>query len=439
MISTASRQQPLHLARRAILGAVLSDIESRRPLVVLKAPPGSGKTHVLVRAAALAHHRGLRVAVATQTNSQADDLCRRLGREFPGTGAHRFSSSGHDPGDLGDAVTIIHAARELPAGACVVVATTAKWASTKDVPEFDTLLVDEAWQMPWADFMLLAPVAPRFLLVGDPGQIEPTVTIPVPRWETSERAPHRAAPAVILGDPSIPWVVRELPVSTRLPHDTVGLVRHFYDFDFESWSAPGERRIELAPTKRRRRGVDDAIERLGHGSLSLLTLPTPDDGAPADDRELADACAQVVRRLLDRRAVAVMGDDRAVLTAGDIGLVATHRATNARLVEALGDLAESVRVDTPERWQGLERKVMVAVHPLSGVTAPSGFDLATGRLCVMASRHQVGLVVVSRDHVGATLDECVAVADQAPCVGDANGRGHALHTAAWHWLARLDS
>lgn len=437
MTPLTTRQEPLHHARRAVLGAVLSDIESRRPLVVLKAPPGSGKTHVLVRAAALARHRGLRVAVATQTNSQADDLCRRMGFEFPGIGAHRFSSASHDPGDLGDAVALIHTARELPPGACVVVATTAKWASTKDVPEFDVLLVDEAWQMPWADFMLLAPVAPRFLLVGDPGQIEPTVTIAVPRWETSERAPHRAAPAVILGDASIPCSVRELPVSTRLPHDTVEFVRHFYDFDFASWSAAGERRIELAPAKKRRAGIDDAIERLGCGSLSLLTLPTPTDGVPADDRELAEACAQVVRRLLDRRAVAVLGDDRAPLEPGDIGVVATHRATNARLVEALGNFGEHVRVDTPERWQGLERKVMVAVHPLSGVTAPSAFDLATGRLCVMASRHQVGLVVVSRDHIGDTLDECVAVADQAPCVEDANGRGHALHAAAWRSLAVL--
>lgn len=431
----ATRQQPLLQARRAVLGAVLSDIESRRPLVVLKAPPGSGKTHVLVRAAALARHRGLRVAVATQTNSQADDLCRRLGKEFPMIGAHRFTSSSHDPGDLGAAVTVISAGRDLPSGSCVVVATTAKWASTRDAPEFDTLLVDEAWQMPWSDFMLLAPIAPRFLLVGDPGQIEPTVTIPVPRWETSERAPHRAAPAVILGDASIRRVVRELPVSTRLPHDTVGLVRQFYDFPFEAWSGPGERRIELSAARTRRTAVDEAIERLGDGSLSLLTLPTPSEGVPSDDREVAEACAAVVRRLLARRAVTVMGDERASLTPDDIGMVATHRATNARLVEALGDLAGPVRVDTPERWQGLERKVMVAVHPLSGVTSPTGFDLATGRLCVMASRHQVGLVVVSRDHVGETLDGCVAVADQAPCVEDANGRGHALHTAAWRALA----
>ena len=433
---SSTRKDTLQKARRAVLGALLSDVEARRPLVLLKAPPGSGKTYVLVRAAALAKHRGLRVAVATQTNSQADDLCRRLGEAFPAADTHRFASSSYDSGDLGPAVTVIHAACELPMDSAVVVATTAKWASTKNVPAFDTLLIDEAWQMPWADFMLLAPVAERFVLVGDPGQIEPTVTIPVPRWETSPRAPHRAAPAVILSDDGIPRVVRELPVSTRLPHDTVALVKTFYDFHFDAWSAPGERRLDANAVKKRVAGVDDAIELLGTGSLSLLTLPTPDEAAPDDDRELAATAASVARRLLERGAVAVMNGERTALTADDIGMVATHRAMNTRLVEALGDLAGRVRVDTPERWQGLERKVMVAVHPLSGVASPSGFDLSTGRLCVMASRHEVGMVVVSRDHVGETLAACVTVADQAPCAEDANGRGHAQHTAVWQWFER---
>ena len=37
------------------------------------------------------------------------------------------------------------------------------------------------------------------------------------------------------------------------------------------------------------------------------------------------------------------------------------------------------------------------VHPLSGVVTPSDFDLETGRLCVMASRHKAGLIVLTRD------------------------------------------
>ncbi len=62
---------------------------------------------------------------------------------------------------------------------------------------FELLFVDEAWQMAWCDFMLLQQVASKFVLIGDPGQIPPVVTIPTQRWETSPRAPHRSGSRVV--------------------------------------------------------------------------------------------------------------------------------------------------------------------------------------------------------------------------------------------------
>ena len=95
-------------------------------------------------------------------------------------------------------------------------------------------------------------------------------------------------------------------------------------------------------------------------------------------------------------------------------------------------------MDTPERWQGLERPVMIAVHPLSGVTDPSAFDLETGRLCVMASRHQSALIVLTRDHVGTTLANSFPRAGQAPGRPDVVGRGHDAHLRFWQQLADQD-
>src|SRR6266498_2085366 len=99
-----------------------------------------------------------------------------------------------------------------------------------------------------------------------------------------------------------------------------------------------------------------------------------------------------------------MDGHRGPLKPTDIGLSATHHVMNTAMALRLNGKLAGVSIDTPERWQGLERKVMVVVHPLSGVSQPSAFDLETGRLCVMASRHQVGLVIVSRDHLTDTLD-----------------------------------
>jgi hypothetical protein len=97
-----------------------------------------------------------------------------------------------------------------------------------------------------------------------------------------------------------------------------------------------------------------------------------------------------------------------------------------------------VRVDTPERWQGLERKVMIAVHPLSGVTDPTSFELETGRLCVMASRHQCGLMVVTRDHIPDTLRQHIVSAEQPVGRTDGAGLGHHRHTEFWSRLAERD-
>jgi hypothetical protein len=94
-----------------------------------------------------------------------------------------------------------------------------------------------------------------------------------------------------------------------------------------------------------------------------------------------------------------------------------------------------VVVDTPERWQGLERKMMIVVHPLSGVTHPSSFDLETGRLCVMTSRHRSGLVVVGRDHIRGTLESHIPAAEQAVGRPDITGRGHQANLRFWETMA----
>src|SRR5262249_31585749 len=120
-------------------------------------------------------------------------------------------------------------------------------------------------------------------------------------------------------------------------------------------------------------------------------------------------------------------------------LCATHRIMNAAMQQHLPSrLRKHVNVGTPERWQGLERHAMVIAHPLSGVTDPSEFDLETGRLCVMASRHKAGLVIVARDHIRSTLDSHLPVAEQPVGRPDVAGRGHYQNTTFWSRLQSLD-
>src|SRR4051794_11836587 len=79
MNRSAKIQETVDLAREELLEAVSRE----EPLVVVKAPPGSGKTKLIVDSTAFLRSTDARVAIAAQTNSQANDICRRLVGEFP--------------------------------------------------------------------------------------------------------------------------------------------------------------------------------------------------------------------------------------------------------------------------------------------------------------------------------------------------------------------
>jgi hypothetical protein len=212
-------------------------------------------------------------------------------------------------------------------------------------------------------------------------------------------------------------------------------VRPFYDFEFEAYVADGVSGVDLPAGHR-------WADQLGNGRPQALTIPTPEHGPPIEvDHEISALAANVVEELLSLDLTLRLPDrdnsgrsKTRALTPGDIGLTSSHRVMNAELGRALGTRANEIRIDTPERWQGLERPVMIAVHPLSGVTDPSAFDLETGRLCVMASRHQAAFILLTRDHVSETLRNYVPSAGQAPGRPDIVGRGHDAHLKFWEQL-----
>lgn len=421
--------------RRALLEAVLSN----EPLTIVKAPPGSGKTRLTLDAAALLLDEKARVAIVAQTNSQADDICRRFVEDFGANVVRFHSGTGLRPSGLPDGVQLVSKSAWLPTGPIVAVGTSAKWGLT-GIPaaRFDWLLVDEAWQLSYADFMLMQKVAPRFVMVGDPGQILPVVSIDASRWEVADTPPHRPAPQILIEqhEQTQPRVL-ELPATWRLPPDSALVVNEFYDFKFESAVGPGERSFSIGQREGKSE-YDPVIEMLESGSMVGVTLPTPEGGPPLEeDREVAVAAAELVRRILSSDVtLRIDGEDRA-LEAADIGMVATHRVMNTRMREALPPpVASEIMVDTTERWQGLQRPIMIAIHPVSGVTDPGVFDLETQRLCVMASRHQIGLIIVTRDHLPRTLHELTPSATQHPGRPDASGDGREKHEQFWGDLER---
>jgi len=430
----------------SVVRALRSFVSGSGAIAVVKAPPGSGKTYTLVESLDAGIKGRQRIVVAAQTNNQVDEICGRIAARYHKQTVIRFSSSGYQrPANTNDRVVFIDRKNAIPDGPLVMVGTVAKLALSKFDGDFDIIFVDEAWQMAWADFLPMRHAADRYVFIGDPGQIPPTVAIDVDRWESSDHPPHQATPTLILSNPNLAPLRTELrlPTCRRLPFDSVQLVNRFYDFEFDSDAKQGERFIR--PTKNVRSGgpaadaVDAALVAMNasrHPSTtSILQMPTPAAGLPVGtDIELARYTAAVVARLIERRCeVSTAPDEKSaprMLRPADIGVVSTHNLMNTAIqneLRALSSKYADIRVTTPERWQGLEKPVMVAVHPLSGVMSPSAFDLETGRLCVMSSRHQAACFFVTRDHVSDTLDDHLPLADQALGALDAVGKGHALH------------
>lgn len=436
MTAAARSNGDLAAKAAAVERELLEHVLDGGRLGIVKAPPGSGKTTLLrTGVVAALKRKNLRVAVAAQTNTQANDICLHLGREHPDLAVVRFASENTLEPNLGPSILWETKTGHLPHGPTVVVATAAKWGLVDLVETFDVLFVDEAWQLSWSDFMLLGQVAPRFVLIGDPGQIPPVVSIDVNRWETSPRPPHRPAPETILADPKVSLERWDLPATRRLPQDTAELVAQFYDFGFGAFAQPGERQVLVDGNGRR--PEERLLHLLRDGSAAALTLPTPDEGPPLEeDDEVAEVASRIVQALIANRAQVRDADGIRLLQPEEVGLCATHRAMNTALDLALPRaLRGKVRVDTAERWQGLECKVMIIVHPLSGVVRPSTFDLQTGRLCVMASRHRAGMIVLARDHVRSTLEDYIPSASQALGRPDIEGRGLRDNLEFWKRLA----
>jgi hypothetical protein len=356
---------------------VLSAVADGAPIVNVSSPPGSGKSFLVELAATQqAALHGDTVAIATTTRAQGRELAQRL-TNWSGITPVWFVPKAQrvvaPPG-----VTVVRSVDEIPASGAVVVATAAKWARTNrfHVP---VLIVDEAYQLSFASFAPLAPLADRYLLVGDPGQITPVVQVDVSRWSDDPAGPHVSAPMALAARGIEGLVEVALPATRRLPGDTARIVSDsFYpSMPFGSLAPEAELVAPGWPA----------------GSLGALELGERFSGSA--DPWLAGEAARIVASVVADGQIRTASGSRPV-RAEDVGVVCprVHQVTEVRA--ALGRDLAGVFVETANRWQGLERDVIVAIHPLSGQTSPSGFAMDGGRLCVMCSRHKVAAVLIGR-------------------------------------------
>ena len=398
---------------QAAVRAVLRDFaDLDGPGLVVDAPPGAGKSTLVVAAALDFAARGEPCIIVAQTNNQIDDLIERLAAESPAVGLGRLSGSEYPPTpaiaalrDSG-ALTVDTSVERL--GACgLIFATAAKWAWVDD-RRYPCAIVDEAYQMR-SD--LLLQVAPRFeraMFVGDPGQLDPFSIVETPRWKGLPHDPTDSAVEVLLNHhPGLPQ--HRLPLSWRLGANAAHVVsRAFYPFlGFTAGTGAGDRSLEFT-TRGLHSPYDETLAVAARNGWALHELPSRH--VPRTDPETAVAVARIAARLLERRPLATCERHPGgrELNAGDIAVGVAHRDQADQIRTLLRDHpvpgARDITVDTANRLQGREYEVTVISHPLSGRRDATSFHLEAGRLCVLASRHRHACILVARAGIADLLD-----------------------------------
>ena len=360
-----------------VVAAALFATWSGDPAVVVASPPGAGKTRLVVHLAEQLHRRaGLQVAIAAQTRSQALDLTNRAA----GVGAKVALLGARDsrrPPGLAPAAGYLERAANLSRWRGVAVATTARWlwVNERDCTA-DVCIVDEAWQMTYADRGGLGPLSAQVVLVGDPGQIAPVVTGDSRRWQTWAAGPQRAAPEALMA--AYPETVTRLRLERtwRLGPCTTALIQPAFYADLPFTSARPPRHLLL--------GDSEVPE------LSVQLVPTV---AGPGDSSLAAAAASRVREFLNDGAVVDAEGSARRLDAHDLAVVTPHVQQASAVAARLADVP-GVLIGTANQAQGLEREALVVVHPLAGYREALPFATDPGRLCVALSRHRAHATVI---------------------------------------------
>ncbi|MGC0250449.1 AAA family ATPase [Pseudactinotalea sp. Z1748] len=360
---------PGELAPGSVEAQALWQAWRGNPVTVVNSPPGAGKSSLVAAVAhRLQHETDLKVVLATPTVAAGEALAVRIAQRA-GIGAVEVSGRSFTK-DLRDVITPGWSTveRELAKrNNSLIVRTVASCKMSP--PVADLLIIDEAYQVTFADATSAAEGAEQVLLVGDPGQIGPPTTVDTAPWDRLSIAPHHRAPEGFLRRADA--VELRLPHSYRLGPETVKAITPLYDFTFDS-ARP-----------------DVALS--GARELEALIVD-PSEGV--SDRKAMEATAQRVEDLIGRTVTSDGG--QFTVAPEDVAVVAARNEQTSALSALLRarGLAK-VTVGTADRLQGGQWAVVVAVDPFFGSPVGSSHSRSLGRLCVMASRHITHLTWVT--------------------------------------------
>jgi hypothetical protein len=384
--------------------AVLSAFDDAVTDITIDAPPGSGKTTTLVMITKeLVMNSDASVLIATPTRNQVLEIARRLIDVIP---AQSIDIDLKDKPDVSAIRKLIDAKREVKS----VLASSTQISGKVTLstisrvkmgffpqPAYHFLIVDEAYQATYGDYVNIMGCAEKHIFMGDPGQIGPVVTVPADLWASSRNInPTRRLQDVIKSSKQ-GTVSHTIDTTYRLGEKTTEIINSLYPFDFKSGRPETEVRI---------------------GKRSLAEIEVVDVHTPVERELPVKSDSLAVLKMVAKRCVGLINDgyvtrdgEERKLTANDIAIVVgyNYQVEEATLtMRSLCDGACPVEVTTADRAQGKEWCVVLAVDPASIPGGAGAHSFSDGRLAVMISRHYGHLT-----WYGTHPDELLGVYDES--------------------------
>lgn len=380
---------PPPLVPGSVAAAVVADVYGGAAVTIVKSPPGGGKTHLLgILTAWLAGFGDLRVGVATFTTEQRNAVAERLALDLP-DGMVRLEGRSNVPDGLK------HLTKPMPSvpGTKVSVMTCASLTARGSAPQFDVLLIDEAYQLPFDEVATAAANTPQLVLVGDPGQIGPVITADTSAWEAMRVAPHRRAPEAFEHLYGVTPKVHTMDATWRLGEISAKVIAPLYDFPFGS----------TRPDKYVARGGARLPE------VAHFTVPEP--GGVDDSAMMRAVVDLAVSHLGD--SLVEDGQQRTVVES-DIAIVVSRSTQVTKITAMLRAGGRSrISVGTADKLQGGQWAVVVALDPITGAPDLGSHQISLGRTCVMLSRHKARLVWV---HDSSSVAQLVKIGAERAAV-----------------------
>lgn len=367
--SAEDHSHPL-LVPHSVTAKALERVWSGERLTVVDSPPGAGKTQLVVDIIEhLVDGTEMKIVVAVPTRAQALSMAYRLAMQI-------------DPSVIHFGVGAVPRA-DRPQGLAsdaalsrVSVRTLASCSYSPPSNATDLVVVDEAYQATTIDVLTASQHVSQLLLVGDPGQIGPVITVDTSLWESRGFPPHARSPEGIrriVGEAS----EFQFTSSRRLGQATVNAIAPLYDFKF------GSIRPERAMLQKTGQVMDEVNTIIVHGG----------------DSSVADTIVGRVERLIGRVLSTPDADSEyRDVTSQDIAVIVARNTQSSLISASLYQRGiEGVTVGTADRLQGGEWSAVVALDPMFGSGQASAHSLSLGRLTVMLSRHTTHLTWVMGD------------------------------------------